>query len=161
MRWGKLYHFLFKLFQRIKGKTFISMISINIRILYYLNIYRKGIEVHLTDKGDLACQGIHHFVVGINPHTCHNLVRLCSSCQQVLQTLNIFKQRINFFLILEVSWQLRRSDAHPRVSRGSCESRRTLGPWSRGPESRALAECSHWPPSWWTCPAPWIRWCCF
>ena len=73
----------------------------------------------------------------------------------------------------EVSWGLsssiyspyeiimRRSDAHPRVSRGSCESRRTLGPWSRGPESRALAECSHWPPSLWTCPAPWIRWCYF
>ena len=42
------------------------------KLYYYLNVYWKGIEVHLTNKSDLACQGIHHFVVGINPYTCHN-----------------------------------------------------------------------------------------
>ena len=35
-----------------------------------LNIHWECIEVHLADEGDLAGQGVHHLVVGVNPDTC-------------------------------------------------------------------------------------------
>ena len=35
-----------------------------------LNVDREGVEVHLTDEGNLARHRIHHLVVTVNPHTC-------------------------------------------------------------------------------------------
>jgi len=34
-----------------------------------LNIDREGVEVHLTDKGDLARHCIHHLIIAIHPHS--------------------------------------------------------------------------------------------
>ena len=48
----------------------ISYSSFMYDIYVNLNVDREGVEVHLTDEGDLARHRIHHLVVTVNPHTC-------------------------------------------------------------------------------------------